>query len=29
MMTGADKWTDQGIVADLAFHRALAAATRQ
>lgn len=27
-MTGADKWTEQGIVADLAFHRALAAATR-
>ncbi|PPJ45713.1 FadR family transcriptional regulator [Rhizobium sp. KAs_5_22] len=27
-MTGADKWTDQGIVADLAFHRILAAATR-
>ena len=26
-MTGADKWTDQGIVADLAFHRAVAAAT--
>lgn len=27
-MTGAEKWTDQGIVADLAFHRALAAATQ-
>lgn len=27
-MTGADKWTEQGIVADLAFHRALAAATK-
>ena len=27
-MTGAEKWTDQGIVADLAFHRALAIATR-
>lgn len=27
-MTGAEKWTDQGIVADLVFHRALAAATR-
>jgi len=27
-MTGADKWTDQGIVADLAFHRILAAATK-
>ncbi|OJF93306.1 FadR/GntR family transcriptional regulator [Pararhizobium antarcticum] len=26
-MTGAEKWTDQGIVADLAFHRALATAT--
>lgn len=26
-MTGAEKWTEQGIVADLAFHRALAAAT--
>ncbi|UJW77289.1 FadR/GntR family transcriptional regulator [Rhizobium sp. SL42] len=26
-MTGADKWTDQGIVADLIFHRTLAAAT--
>jgi GntR family transcriptional repressor for pyruvate dehydrogenase complex len=26
-MTGAEKWTDQGIVADLVFHRALAAAT--
>lgn len=26
-MTGADKWTDQGILADLAFHRALATAT--
>jgi GntR family transcriptional regulator, transcriptional repressor for pyruvate dehydrogenase complex len=26
-MTGAEKWTDQGIVADLAFHRAVAAAT--
>jgi DNA-binding FadR family transcriptional regulator len=27
-MTGAEKWTDQGIVADLAFHRALATATQ-
>jgi len=27
-MTGAEKWTDQGIVADLIFHRALATATR-
>lgn len=27
LMTGAEKWTDEGIVADLAFHRALAAAT--
>ncbi len=27
-MTGTDKWTDQGIVADLAFHRILAAATK-
>lgn len=27
-MTGTDKWTDQGIVADLAFHRILAGATR-
>jgi DNA-binding FadR family transcriptional regulator len=26
-MTGAEKWTEQGIVADLAFHRAVAAAT--
>lgn len=26
-MTGAEKWTEQGIIADLAFHRALAAAT--
>jgi GntR family transcriptional repressor for pyruvate dehydrogenase complex len=26
-MTGAEKWTDQGIVADLAFHRTLATAT--
>lgn len=26
-MTGAEKWTDQGIVADLAFHRAVAEAT--
>ncbi|HTO30391.1 MAG TPA: FadR/GntR family transcriptional regulator [Pararhizobium sp.] len=26
-MTGTDKWTDQGIVADLAFHRVIAAAT--
>lgn len=26
-MTGAEKWTEQGILADLAFHRALAAAT--
>lgn len=26
-MTGAEKWTEEGIVADLAFHRALAAAT--
>jgi len=28
LMTGAEKWTDQGIVADLAFHRALATATQ-
>ncbi|MGW9232324.1 FadR/GntR family transcriptional regulator [Pseudorhizobium sp. NPDC055634] len=27
-MTGAEKWTEQGIVADLAFHRVLAAATQ-
>lgn len=27
-MSGADKWTDQGIVADLAFHRQVAAATQ-
>lgn len=27
-MTGAEKWTDQGIIADLAFHRALATATQ-
>jgi DNA-binding FadR family transcriptional regulator len=27
-MTGAAKWTEEGIVADLAFHRAVAAATR-
>jgi DNA-binding FadR family transcriptional regulator len=27
-MSGAEKWTDQGIVADLAFHRAVSAATR-
>ncbi len=27
LMTGAAKWTGEGIVADLAFHRALAAAT--
>ncbi|GEO87443.1 MULTISPECIES: FadR/GntR family transcriptional regulator [Alphaproteobacteria] len=27
-MTGADKWTSQGIIADLAFHRVLAAATK-
>jgi GntR family transcriptional repressor for pyruvate dehydrogenase complex len=27
-MTGAEKWTEQGIVADLAFHRAVAAATQ-
>ncbi|HCL65893.1 MAG TPA: FadR family transcriptional regulator [Rhizobium sp.] len=27
LMTGAEKWTEQGIVADLAFHRTLAAAT--
>ena len=27
-MTGAEKWTEQGIVADLAFHRALATATQ-
>lgn len=27
LMTGAAKWTEEGIVADLAFHRALAAAT--
>ncbi|MBV2143216.1 FadR family transcriptional regulator [Falsochrobactrum sp. TDYN1] len=26
-MSGAQKWTDEGIVADLAFHRAIAAAT--
>ncbi|KQQ46022.1 GntR family transcriptional regulator [Rhizobium sp. Leaf311] len=26
-MTGAEKWTDQGITADLMFHRALATAT--
>lgn len=26
-MTGAEKWTEEGIVADLAFHRALASAT--
>lgn len=26
-MTGAEKWTEQGIVADLAFHRAVAEAT--
>ncbi len=26
-MTGREKWTDEGIAADLAFHRALAAAT--
>lgn len=26
-MTGADKWTDEGIVADLAFHRVVAGAT--
>jgi GntR family transcriptional repressor for pyruvate dehydrogenase complex len=26
-MTGAEKWTDQGIVADLVFHRTLATAT--
>ncbi|MCY1368217.1 FCD domain protein [compost metagenome] len=26
-MTGAAKWTDQGIVADLAFHKAVADAT--
>lgn len=26
-MTGAEKWTEQGIVADLAFHRAVADAT--
>ncbi|MBC2885533.1 FadR family transcriptional regulator [Ochrobactrum sp. CM-21-5] len=26
-MSGAEKWTEEGIVADLAFHRALAAAT--
>lgn len=26
-MTGTDKWTEQGIVADLAFHRAVAEAT--
>ena len=26
-MTGAAKWTEQGIVADLAFHRAVAEAT--
>ncbi len=27
-MTGAEKWTEEGIVADLAFHRIVAAATR-
>lgn len=27
LMTGADKWTDEGIVADLTFHRVLAGAT--
>lgn len=27
-MNGAEKWTDEGIVADLAFHRLVAAATR-
>ncbi len=27
-MTGAEKWTDQGIVADLVFHKALATATQ-
>jgi len=27
-MTGAEKWTEQGIAADLAFHRALAMATQ-
>lgn len=27
LMTGAAKWTDEGIVADLAFHRVVAAAT--
>lgn len=27
LMTGAAKWTDEGIVGDLAFHRALAVAT--
>lgn len=27
-MTGAEKWTEQGIVADLAFHRAVAEATK-
>lgn len=26
-MSGAEKWTDQGIIADLSFHRALATAT--
>jgi GntR family transcriptional regulator, transcriptional repressor for pyruvate dehydrogenase complex len=26
-MTGAEKWTEQGIVADLAFHKAVAGAT--
>lgn len=26
-MSGAEKWTEEGIVADLAFHRAVAAAT--
>jgi DNA-binding FadR family transcriptional regulator len=26
-MSGAEKWTEQGIVSDLAFHRAIAAAT--
>jgi DNA-binding FadR family transcriptional regulator len=27
-MSGAEKWTDEGIVADLAFHRQVAAATQ-
>ncbi|WP_152341633.1 FadR/GntR family transcriptional regulator [Pseudorhizobium flavum] len=27
-MTGAEKWTEQGIVADLAFHRVVATATQ-